>query len=396
MNKDMNNNGRLGEQDSGFYSKCGVDIDYEAVASGILYEAAKATWVNRTDRLGQILLAEDSFSGTRSFDIGQLPTGTRAFMTTDGVGTKSRIYQREDNHAGNIFDAITMNADDCWVRGAEPIACVVSLDVTTVGNRDKDYLDCVRNLASGYEPAAAASGVAIVNGEIAQLGDTVGGYHGAEFKYIMNVSTLWVQAKEKLFTGMEIKEGDTIIGLHEPGTRSNGMSAIRKAAKQKFGDEWHLGEYDGRAIGDMATVPSTSYSKLMRDLYGGYDEQSKVEIHGFVHVTGGGMPEKLGRVLRASGLGADIYSPFEISPIFNFVQKTANVPAEEMYKTFGMNIGGMIIVPEKSVETVKSVAETNSITVEKNGTVENRDHVRIRNMSLSGSQYLSYPLMAAG
>ncbi|MEE9525799.1 MAG: AIR synthase related protein, partial [Candidatus Woesearchaeota archaeon] len=204
------------------YKEAGVNIELGDDASKILYNAAKLTFENRKDDIGEVVVPFDDFSGVRAIDVSKLPKGSLMCLGFDGVGTKVEIAQRMDNHKTIAFDLFAMVCDDAIVRGAEPVLIGSVLDINSLN----DNIEKLKQLAEGYVAAAKSANVAVINGELAELGNAVGGF--GEFNYNWCSGLVWFAAKDKLFTGKEIQAGDSIVVLKEKGFRSNGLSLVRK------------------------------------------------------------------------------------------------------------------------------------------------------------------------
>ncbi|MBW2978197.1 hypothetical protein KY331_05095 [Candidatus Woesearchaeota archaeon] len=326
------------------YAKAGVNLKLGDDASKILYEAAKKTFENRKDNIGEIIVPFDDFSGVRVIDISELPKGS--FMCTgfDGIGTKVEIAQRMGNHSSIAFDLFAMVCDDAVVRGAEPVLIGSVLDVNSLGAEGHSNIFMLKQLAGGYISAAKAANVAVVNGEIAELGNAIGGF--GKFKYNWCASVVWFANKEGLFTGKEIKLGDSVVVLQEKGFRANGLSLVRKILSMKHGEDWHNFKFEGEKMGDLVLEPSTIYSKAVVHMHGGFKTKGVCNIHGVAHITGGGIPGKLGRVLKASGYGAELNDLFSPCKAMQYCQKIGDVKDKEAYKTWNMGQGLVIITPE--------------------------------------------------
>ena len=359
------------------YADSGVNIDLGDDVSKILYNAAKQTWDNRKGRLGEVIVPFDDFTGVRAIDVSNLPAGTLMNIGFDGVGTKMELAERVKNHRTIAYDLFAMVTDDAVVRGAEPVLIGSILDVNSLGTSDEPFIEEVRQLAEGYIAAAKAANVAIVNGEVAELGSRVGGF--GNFNYNWGAGVVWFAKRDRMFTGREIKEGDYLVGLREEGFRSNGLSLVRKIMKKNHGDNWHrvLWKRGNVSLADLALTPSRIYTAAVVDMFGGYDRQPKTKVHGVAHITGGGVPGKLGRVLKPSGLGAVIDAPFEPSEFVEYTQALGGVPDIEAYKTWNMG-QGMIIVTPKPDEVIKVVADY-GIQGQNIGIVTKEQGIRIKN-----------------
>ena len=145
------------------------------------------------------------------------------------------------------------------------------------------------------------------------------------------------------------------------------------------GDNWHKFPWriGNLTLGDLALTPSKIYTSAVVDMFGGYCNEPKTEIHGAVNITGGGIPEKLGRVLKPSGLGAVIDEPFKPSEFILYTQALGSVSDREAYKTWNMGQGMIIITPKP--EDVIRISREHGITAQYIGKIVNEQGIRIRN-----------------
>ena len=210
------------------YDDAGVNIELGDDVSKILYNAAKQTWINRKGKLGELIVPFDDFSGVRAIDVSGLPKGTLMNMGFDGVGTKIELAERANNYKTIAYDLFAMVCDDAVVRGAEPVIIGSILDVNSLGKKGESHINQVKQLAEGYINAAKEANVAVVNGEVAELGKRVGGY--GSFNSNWGAAVSWFANKNKLITGFKIKPGDYLVSFREKGFRSNGLSLWIKLA----------------------------------------------------------------------------------------------------------------------------------------------------------------------
>ena len=325
------------------YAEAGVDVDIEAEASRILYEASKKTFENRKGRIGEIISPFDDFAALKMVSVEKLPEGSFMSMGFDTAGTKVEIAQRMGIHNTIAFDLFAMVCDDALIRGAEPILIGSNLDIKSLGS-DHRFIPIIHQLAEGYVEAAKAANVAVINGEIAQMGELIAG--PAAFPYHWGAASVWVARKDRILTGSEIKEGDAIVLLRERGFRANGLSLVRKIFKEKHGDEWHNVQFGSSSLGMQVLTPSIIYSKFVIALHGGFDSSGICEIHAVAHITGGGLPEKIGRVLRRTSLGARLDHLFDVPEITAYCQKMGGISDRDAYRAWNMGQGMAIITPE--------------------------------------------------
>lgn len=325
------------------YAKAGVDVRVEAEGSRIMYEASKKSFANRKGLVGDIILPFDDFSGLRAVDISALPTGSCMSVGFDTAGTKVEVAQRVGKHDTIAFDLLAMVCDDALVRGGEPALVGTNLDTRSLGS-DEKFLPIMQSLAEGYVAAAKEANVAIINGEIVQMGPLVSGW--GDFPYHWGAACVWFARKEKLFTGKEIQVGDAVVALQEKGFRCNGWSLVRKIFSEAHGENWHEAPFENTTLGLAALEPSRIYSRLLVSLHGGFASQGTAEIHGVAHITGGGVREKMIRVLRPSGFGARLEDLFELPSIMAECQRLGAVSDKDAYGTWNMGQGLLVITPE--------------------------------------------------
>lgn len=341
------------------YKSSGVNIELGNDASKVLYEASKQTWKNREGKLGEVYEAFEDFSGTRAYKVGGLPKDTLSNINFDGVGTKIELAERLEEHDTVAFDLFAMVCDDAVVRGAEPVVIGSVLDVQSLGNDQNPHINLVKQLAEGYINAAREAGVAILNGEIAELGYRVQGYkvhdHDERFNYNWSAGGVWYVREKKLISGKKVKPGDYLVGLRERGFRSNGFSLLRRALIQIYGEDWHKEELEDKNITELALTPSTIYAPTIVEMVGDIETDPRVKIRGIAHITGGGIPEKLGRMLRPSGFGAYLFDLFEPNPLTYHLQEKVGITDRNAYKTWNMGTGMILATPqpEKAIKIAR-------------------------------------------
>ncbi len=355
-----------------------VNIELGDDISKMLYEASKLTHENRPGLLTEF---HESFSGMRAIPLSGLkdPENLYINMGFDGVGTKVEIAERMDDHSVVAHDLFAMVCDDAVVRGAEPVAIGSILDVRQLDNTEHTR-NAVKQLAKGYVEAAEKAGVVVVNGEVAELGDRVGGY--GEFNYNWGAAIIWLAHKDRILTGHQVRQGDVLVGLQEHGFRSNGITDVRKAMLEHYGPEWQhvvvpsLGEV---SLGKLVQRPSTIYSKFVSSLTGGYDidVEPKASITAVSHITGGGQPSKLGRMLEPSGLGVVIDNPIDPPAIMLEAQKLRGFSDEQAYGKWHMGPG--MIIATSDPETVITEAAKHGLDARDIGFVKDKPGVTIKN-----------------
>ncbi|MCX8011623.1 MAG: AIR synthase-related protein [Desulfobacterota bacterium] len=368
------------------YKKSGVDLRLGDQASQILYQAARITWKNRLHQLGEVITPFDDFTGLRVIELGKLPPGTVLGLGFDGVGTKIEITERLSCYSTIAYDLLAMVCDDAVVRGGEPVLVGTVLDVNSLGKNNESFLNFIKQLAKGYVRAAQEAGVAIINGEIAELGVRVSGY--GPFNYNWSAGVIWFARKERMFTGKEINPGDVLVGLKEEGFRSNGLSLVRSIFRKNFGENWHTRALNGKNLGELVLKPSRIYSRAVVDMFGGVNRPPRVKIHGVAHITGGGIPGKLGRILKPQKLGARIDNPLPPGEVVAYCQKIGKISDYEAYQTRNMGQGMIVVTPdpEKVIEVARNyhisakiigeITPTPGITIKSQGVFQKGERLK--------------------
>ena len=371
------------------YQDAGVHLSLGDKASEIMYEAARETWKNRAGLLGEVIVPFDDFSGLRTIDVSNLPKGTLMNIGFDGIGTKVEIAERVGDHSTMAFDLFAMVCDDAVIRGAEPVLIGSILDLNTLGDDQRDHIDVIRQLADGYVKAAADAGVAVVNGEVAELGLRVGGV--GDFCCNWGAAVVWFAKREHILTGEDVRPGDTIVGLREEGFRSNGLSLLRKAMSDLHGDVWHTLPFEGKTMGEWALWPSRIYSRTVVDMVGGFEKGARAKVHAAAHITGGGVPGKLGRALKKSGYGARLDDLFTPSPLMLYCQEHAGIADKEAYRTWNMGQGMALVTPEPDV--VLDIAKEHGVEAKVIGSVQEQATIDIKSKGFaSPDKWFSFGL----
>ncbi len=262
--------------------------------------------------------------------------------STDGVGTKLRLAIEQDRHRGVGIDLVAMCVNDLLVTGAEPL---FFLDYYATGRLDIDHAaELVAGVADGCEMA----GCALVGGETAEMPGmySAGDYDVAGF-------SVGVVERSRMITGEQVRDGDALIALASSGPHSNGYSLIRKILEvSQTPVDAHLGD---RPLMDALLEPTRIYVRAVRAM------MEEVPLHAAAHITGGGLPENLPRVLP-DGVDAHI-NPTSWSPpaIFDWLQKQGNVAPEEMLRTFNCGVGMVLVVPaeqgSRAIDLLHSAGE---------------------------------------
>ena len=257
---------------------------------------------------------------------------------TDGVGTKLRVAFMMDQHNTIGEDAVAMCANDILCQGAKPL---IFLDYIATG---KLVPEKMASIVEGVSNGCIKAGCALIGGETAEMP----GFY-AEDEYDIAGFCVGVVDKSKIINGSTIEEGDVILGLPSSGIHSNGYSLVRKIVFEKENmDVTTFVEELGSTIGEELLKPTKIYTNPV------YDLVERFNIKGLCHITGGGFYENIPRMLPED-LAAHIDTKVIDTPIiFNLLQKWGNIQLEEMYGTFNMGVGMVVVIAKEELESVKN------------------------------------------
>jgi len=260
--------------------------------------------------------------------------------STDGVGTKLKIAQSVDKHDTIGIDLVAMCVNDLVTTTSKPL---FFLDYFATGKLEPHVaVDVVKGIAEGCKEADCA----LIGGETAEM---PGMYKEGE--YDLAGFAVGVVEKEKMLDGSKTEEGDILIGLASSGVHSNGYSLVRKLIEMKgYSLDTYIDEI-GKKLWEELLTPTKIYVKPILKL------SKEVEIHAIAHITGGGIPGNLIRVLNEDIKAVIEEGSWEVLPVFKWIQKEGNIPKEEMYRTFNMGIGMILALPEKDKEKAISILE---------------------------------------
>ena len=305
------------------YKDAGVDID----AGNALIERLKPL-VATTQRPG-MLTGIGGFGG-----LFELPPGYRRPVLvagTDGVGTKLKLAIETNRHGSVGIDLVAMCANDVVVQGAEPL---FFLDYYATGKLDVDAAtEVIRGIAEGCRQAGAA----LIGGETAEL---PGFYPGGD--YDLAGFCVGIVEHDRIIDGGRVAAGDVILGIASSGLHSNGYSLARKVLEVSGVDP--AMRLNGSPLIDQLLVPTRIYVKPLLALI------AQVEVHALAHITGGGLPENLPRVLPEGLLGVVELSSWRRPAIFGWLQETGNISDDELYRTFNCGFGMAVVVAQDDAQ----------------------------------------------
>ncbi|MGE5241388.1 MAG: phosphoribosylformylglycinamidine cyclo-ligase [Bacteroidota bacterium] len=321
------------------YRDAGVDIE----AGDALVEAIKPI-ARATNRPG-VLAGVGGFGALFEIPPGRYREPVLV-SSTDGVGTKLKLAIELKRHDTIGIDLVAMCVNDIVVQGAEPL---FFLDYYATGKLDNAAAtDVIRGIGDGCRQA----GCALVGGETAEM---PGMY--AEDDYDLAGFAVGVVEKSKIIDGSQVKPNDTLIGIASSGAHSNGFSLIRKIIKVR---KARLDQpFDGRPLGEVLLAPTRIYVKPLLALL------RELPVHAAAHITGGGLPGNVPRVLP-EGVRAVIDSrAWKRPPIFDWLQEGGGIEDFEMYRTFNCGLGMVLALDaadaEKALTLLAAAGESATI-----------------------------------
>ena len=317
------------------YKSAGVDVGAGNKAVDLIKDSVKSTFSNDVLMgLGGFGALYDLKSIINNYDNPVL------VQSIDGVGTKTIIARKLKKYDTIGIDLLSAAANDILVMGARPI--------TFLDYIANDRLDpsIINELVAGMVKACKETNVSLVGGETAEMPDTyLPGEHD-----LVGVITGIVE-KNKIISGELVAPGNVILGLPSSGIHTNGYSLARKI----FFD---IGNYD---INDTPKGLSSSVGMTLLEPHINYTNDvfklldNNIVINGMAHITGGGFIENIPRVLPKTCAATIIKGAWRVLPVFSCMQLIGNVDEYEMFRTFNMGIGMVVIVPQNQVSLIKDL-----------------------------------------
>ena len=294
------------------YSEAGVDIDASEKATEALIAQIKG--VNRKGD-GESIKLDNGFAGLVKLGDGALA------VCTDGVGSKILLAEELDSIHTVGIDCVAMNVNDLICVGSEPLSFV---DYVALDKPDEELM---AKIGMGLAEGCRQANCTLSGGETAILPELVRGFD------IAGTSVGYVKQKD-IIDGTKISEGDVLIGLKASGPHSNGYTLIRKL-------------FDGdKEIGKQLVEPTRIYVKEVMELV------KQIGVHGIAHITGGGL-DNISRINDNYQYVID--NPLPVLPVFDWLQEKGEIEDKEMYRTFNMGMGMIIIVNKNDADKSVSI-----------------------------------------
>ena len=314
------------------YKEAGVDKEQGYKEVGLIKKFIKETYTPG------VLSDLGGFSGL--FSLEQEKISHPVLVSgTDGVGTKVVLAQKLGRHKTIGIDCVAMCVNDILCQGAKPL---FFLDYIACG---KLHAEKMAGIVEGVAEGCKRAGAALIGGETAEM---PGVYR--EEDYDLAGFTVGIVDREKIIDGKQkVQEGDSILALPSSGIHSNGFSLVRKIIFDKMHFDLEKEQISGESLADILLTPTRIYVREVLPVL------HAVDVHAMAHITGGGLPENLPRVLP-EGLSVLIEeSALPRLPIFSKLQEWGELSQEEMFGTFNMGVGFTLFVRKEDEKKVLSM-----------------------------------------
>jgi phosphoribosylformylglycinamidine cyclo-ligase len=313
------------------YRDAGVDIDEGDRLVDLIKPLARPTL------RPEVLAGIGGFGGLFALDTKKYRNPVLV-SGTDGVGTKLKLAFLTGRHDTVGIDLVAMSVNDVAVTGAEPL---FFLDYFATGRlRAEEAAQVVKGIAEGCRQA----GCALIGGETAELP----GFY-ADGEYDLAGFAVGVVERDRILDGRGVVPGDALVGVASTGLHSNGYSLARKVLLERHALSDTPVELSGRTIGEALLEPTRIYA---RDVLALLDE---VPVKAIAHITGGGLPGNVPRNLPDGTRAVVRAGAWDVPALFGLIQREGAVAPDEMYRTFNMGLGLVLVLPAASAEAARAV-----------------------------------------
>ncbi len=309
------------------YKDSGVDIEAGDVASQSAQQQSRQTYRAEVTEIGGIAAFDARFATYKK----PLLLGA-----TDGVGTKLKIAIELQKHDSIGIDLVAMCVNDLVRRGAEPLVFLPYVAM------QKIVPEIAQQIMEGVVAGCQLANCSIIGGETAELTDIY-----QQDEYDLAATAIGVVEKTDLITGAAITRGDVVIGIPSSGIHSNGYTLVRKLLLSTYSlyDKPEL--LRGRTLGEVLLTPTRIYVREVLVVL-----RAGVPVHGIAHITGSGLPGKLGAIIPEGCTAQLKPASWERHPVFTLIQQEGQIAEEEMFHALNMGIGMCLVVPARSAASV--------------------------------------------
>ncbi len=319
------------------YREAGVDIDAQDRALAQVKKMVRGTYTK------DVLSDQGSFGG-----LFRVPKGFKEpvlVSSADGVGTKLMVAIATGRHTTVGRDLVNHCINDILVQGARPL---FFLDYLATGRLEPDV---VADVIGGVAAGCGEQGMALLGGETAEMP----GFYG-DGEYDLAGFIVGIVDRRRIVDGSAVRPGDVLVGLPSSGLHTNGYSLARKVFFETLG----MAPTDmvpelGRSVADELLAVHRCYLQQVWPLL------EAGSVHGLAHITGGGLTDNLPRVMPDGARAIIKVGAWEVPPVFRLLAEKGQVPEDDMWRTFNLGVGMVLIVPPKKLkEVLKSLRETGS------------------------------------
>ncbi len=321
----------MSESHSSSYAAAGVDIVAGYKSVELMKEHVRRTMVPG------VLGGLGGFGGLFQLDLSKMKNPVLV-SGTDGVGTKLKLAFLLDKHDTIGIDCVAMCVNDILACGAKPLFFL-------------DYIACGRNIpekiaaiVAGVAEGCVQAGCALIGGETAEHPGMM-----PEEEYDLAGFTVGAVDKEKILDNSVMKAGDVLLALPSTGIHSNGFSLVRKVFDLEGKDLRRYVPELGGELGETLLTPTQIYVKPVLEL------MKQVAVHGVSHITGGGFYENIPRCIPQGLMARVNKSAVKVLPIFDLIAKEGNIPERDMFNTYNMGVGMVLVVPANQADRAKEV-----------------------------------------
>ncbi len=303
------------------YKTAGVDIESGKKAVGMISSMVKSTFRKEViDNFGSF----GSLFSISNFNFREPVLVSGA----DGVGTKLKVAFEADKHNTIGIDLVAMCVNDIVCLGAEPLFFLDYISASVLKP------EVIKEIVSGIAAGCKMAGCSLIGGEMAEMPSF---YKGSE--YDLAGFAVGIADKKDIINGRRIEGGDLVIGIFSSGLHSNGYSLARKIVLESMGLKIHDALLPGGiSVAEALLKPTLIYSTLILNVL------KRFKIKGIAHITGGGIPENLARIIPGNFIAEIDKSSWKMPEIFNIMKENGKLEDVELYRVFNCGIGMILVV----------------------------------------------------
>lgn len=332
------------------------------------------------------------FRGPRGFQLKNLPEGCFLDLAPDGDGTKPVLIDAMGTYTPAFYDSaaygwIAMTCGDITRWGGLPLVLVNNFDVASLGETGSETNDAARQMLRGAARIAREQNLVLFKGETAELGLYVGTDNRfSTISYLWSGVALGVYHPDKMITGDSVEKGMVVMALREQGFRNNGISSVRAALRNRYGEQYYTNTEASLDL-EEAAAPAVLYDRFLAYVNGWYrsDFAAEIPMHLIVHVTGGALRSKLAEdILFPRGLSAILDDLWDPPVIMSQCAEWRGMADEDCYEVWNGGQGALVVIDECHVETFCRRARAHLIEAKVAGRIRKEEVPTLRIYSKFG------------